>query len=130
SAVGVSESAEGQDVVYIWSGGLPLEPKSPLDEDKERAQKSVIATAAAYYDNFESFEIARKTTISQDFAASYNLTRGCPLHVDFSLSRSGPLRPAWGVGGYRTPVAGLYLSGAGTHPGGGVSGYPGKNAAQ
>jgi hypothetical protein len=42
----------------------------------------------------------------------------------------GPLRPALGAGGYRTPLSGLYLSGAGTHPQGGVSGLPGKLSAQ
>jgi phytoene dehydrogenase-like protein len=41
----------------------------------------------------------------------------------------GPLRPALGAGGYRTALEGLYLSGAGTHPSGGVSGLPGKHAA-
>jgi phytoene dehydrogenase-like protein len=44
--------------------------------------------------------------------------------------RLGINRPARGLGGYRTPIKGLYLAGAGTHPGGGVSGWPGRLAAQ
>ena len=44
--------------------------------------------------------------------------------------RFGPLRPATGFGGYDTPVAGLFLSGAGTHPTGGISGIPGQQSAK
>jgi phytoene dehydrogenase-like protein len=53
-----------------------------------------------------------------------------PLHpVDGWTLRPVPLRPALCLGGYTTPIAGLYLSGAGTHPGGGISGLPGRLAA-
>lgn len=44
--------------------------------------------------------------------------------------RFGGLRPAQGFGGYETPVPGLWITGAGTHPTGGISGLPGKNAAE
>ncbi|WP_220454025.1 hypothetical protein [Nocardioides immobilis] len=46
------------------------------------------------------------------------------------VNRLGPLRPARGFGGYDTPVAGLYLAGASSHPSGGVTGWPGRLAAQ
>ncbi|MDT5108479.1 MAG: hypothetical protein QOE20_369, partial [Mycobacterium sp.] len=52
------------------------------------------------------------------------------FHVDPLITRFGPLKPAAGFGAYRTPVQGLYLSGAGTHPVGGVCALPGKLAAQ
>jgi phytoene dehydrogenase-like protein len=51
-------------------------------------------------------------------------------HVDPALMRMGPLRPAHGLGSYDTPVPGLFLSGAGTHPTGGISGIPGKQSAE
>jgi hypothetical protein len=47
-----------------------------------------------------------------------------------SLLRLGPLRPALGFGGYRTPVPGFFITGAGTHPGASVSGIPGQQAAR
>jgi phytoene dehydrogenase-like protein len=67
---------------------------------------------------------------SDDLAVKFNATKGCPAHVDWTLGRVGPLRPAAGFGGYRSPVAGYYLTGAGTHPGLGVQGFPGQNAAR
>ena len=50
-------------------------------------------------------------------------------HVDWILNRMGPIRPARGFGGFSTPVDGLYLGGAGCHPGAAVTGMPGYNGA-
>jgi phytoene dehydrogenase-like protein len=52
------------------------------------------------------------------------------MHVDHLLFSQGPLRPALGPGGSELPVSGLILGGAGTRPGGGVSGIPGRRAAR
>jgi phytoene dehydrogenase-like protein len=49
---------------------------------------------------------------------------------DLTLDQLGPLRPAWGLSRHETPIAGLYLCGAGTHPCGGVTGINGRNAAE
>ena len=54
---------------------------------------------------------------------------GNPYYVDLIFQRNGPMRPALGLGGYTTPVEGLFLSGGGTHPGPSVSGAPGQIAA-
>ena len=53
-----------------------------------------------------------------------------PMHLDISLDQLGPFRPTRRLGRHRTPVAGLYISGAGTNPSGGVSGSPGRRAAK
>ena len=55
---------------------------------------------------------------------------GHPMHLDIALDQLGPLRPTRALGGWRTPVAGLYVSGAGTNPSGGISGVPGRGAAR
>jgi beta-carotene ketolase (CrtO type) len=52
-----------------------------------------------------------------------------PNHVEMSLDQLLSLRPSPSLSGYRTPIGGLFLTGAGTHPGGGVTGLPGRNAA-
>jgi beta-carotene ketolase (CrtO type) len=52
-----------------------------------------------------------------------------PNHVEMSLGQLLWLRPSPSLSGYRTPIGGLFLTGAGTHPGGGVTGRPGRNAA-
>ncbi len=53
-----------------------------------------------------------------------------PMHLDIALDQLGPLRPTRALGDHRTPVAGLYLSGAGTNPAGGIAGTPGRAAAR
>jgi phytoene dehydrogenase-like protein len=74
--------------------------------------------------------LGRRIENPQTLASRLRVTNGCVEHVDFSPFRQGPLRPAFGFGGYRTPVPGLYLSGAGSHPGPAVHGIPGRNAAR
>ena len=60
----------------------------------------------------------------------FNVPDGNVYHVEPVGMRFGGLRPAQGFGGYETPVPGLWITGAGTHPTGGISGLPGKNAAE
>jgi phytoene dehydrogenase-like protein len=55
---------------------------------------------------------------------------GHPMHLDITLDQLGPLRPTGALGRWRTPVAGLYVSGAGTNPSGGILGTPGRAAAR
>jgi beta-carotene ketolase (CrtO type) len=52
-----------------------------------------------------------------------------PNHVEMRLDQLLSFRPSPSLSGYRTPIGGLFLTGAGTHPGGGVTGRPGRNAA-
>jgi phytoene dehydrogenase-like protein len=52
------------------------------------------------------------------------------MHLDIALDQLGPFRPTRRLGGHRTPIAGLYVSGAGTNPTGGVAGTPGRMAAR
>jgi phytoene dehydrogenase-like protein len=66
---------------------------------------------------------------SEDLAQRTGATNGCIYHIDNLPTRLGPLRPAAGAGGYRSAVDGLYLGSASCHPGGGVSGIPGKHCA-
>lgn len=130
SAADPSLAPEGQDSLYLYSACVPLEPAEPPDEYRERAGKALVAAAAGYYEGMESNELGRRTLTSADMAVKYNVKNGSLFHIDMDLLHVGPLRPAWGLAGYRTPVSGLYLTGAGTHPGAGVGGYAGQNAAR
>ncbi len=60
----------------------------------------------------------------------YGLPEGNPNHGEMTLDQFFHMRPVPGYARYRTPIAGLWLCGAGAHPGGGVTGLPGKNAAR
>jgi len=55
---------------------------------------------------------------------------GHPMHLDIALDQLGPFRPTKALGRWRTPIAGLYISGAGTNPSGGIAGTPGRQAAR
>jgi phytoene dehydrogenase-like protein len=74
-------------------------------------------------------EVGRHVETPADLEQRTGAVNGCIYHVDHLPTRMGPLRPALGAGGHRTPLPGLYLGSAGSHPGGGVSGLPGKLCA-
>ena len=57
------------------------------------------------------------------------VSNGCVTHIDFAAGRTGFKRPAYGLGGPESVVPGFYLGGAGIHPGGGVTGLPGRLTA-
>ncbi len=72
----------------------------------------------------------RRLVTAADWQAEVGLTEGSIHHLDMSLDQTFVLRPFGGASRYATPVPGLYLCGAGCHPGGGVTGLPGANAAR
>ena len=65
-----------------------------------------------------------------DLEQEYGLAEGCLTHGQMSLDQSFIMRPIAGFGQYRMPLPNLYLCGAGAHPGGGVTGMPGRSAAR
>lgn len=76
-------------------------------------------------------EIGRVEHCPADLEATFGLPNACFFHVDMTPTRLGTNRPAAGLGGYRTPVPGLFLAGSGVvHPEGGVNGWPGRIAGR
>ncbi|MFL5756390.1 MAG: phytoene desaturase family protein, partial [Chloroflexota bacterium] len=73
---------------------------------------------------------ARQVLTPADLEREYGLTGGHPMHVEPALDSFFLWRPLLGWSRYRMPVEGLYLAGSGAHPGGGVTGLPGRNAAR
>jgi phytoene dehydrogenase-like protein len=125
-----SLAPEGMDTLYVWSGWTPQHPLESWDTLVWKAADAMLTHAGRFYDGVAELEIGRHAEAWPEMAARTRLPDGNILHVDGGLLRQGPLRPARGFGGYRTPVPGLYLTGAGTHPGGSVSGIPGQLAAK
>jgi phytoene dehydrogenase-like protein len=68
--------------------------------------------------------------VPADLERVYGLPEGNPNHGEMTLDQFFHMRPMPGYARYRTPIAGMYLCGVGTHPGGGVTGIPGQNAAR
>lgn len=85
---------------------------------------------ARYAANLTASVVARKVYSPLDLETTFGITEGNIFHGDISMDQLFFMRPLPGWAGYRTPVTGLYLCGAGTHPGGGVTGAPGFNAAR
>lgn len=99
------------------------------DAERDRVADRVLAELATMIPNLPGAVIARQVLTPLDLERELALTGGHHLHGDMSPDQLGPLRPAPGLSGYRTSIEGLYLCGAGTHPGGGVTGANGRNCA-
>lgn len=100
------------------------------DERREELGDRVLDSIAEYAPNVTGAVVARQVLTPLDLERTYGLTEGNIFHGDISIDRLFFMRPVPGWAGYRTPVRGLYLCGAGAHPGGGVTGAPGYNAAR
>jgi phytoene dehydrogenase-like protein len=129
TALDPSQAPDGQDVAQLY-GPAPVSPHGGWAGSRDQAANGLVSAVARFAPALESLELGRYVETSEDLAARTGATNGCIYHVDHLPTRLGPLRPAVGAGGYRTPLAGLYLGSAGCHPGGGVSGLPGKLCAQ
>jgi len=99
------------------------------DEKRELLGDRVVKKIAEYAPNVPGSVIARQVLTPLDLERTYGLTEGNIFHGDLRLEQLFFMRPVPGWSQYRTPVRGLYLCGAGAHPGGGVTGAPGHNAA-
>ena len=100
------------------------------DEERDAAADHVIATVDAYAPGFAQSVIARDILSPLDLERKFGLVGGDIMHGNMTLDQLWAARPVLGHGAYRGPVKGLYMCGAGTHPGGGVTGAPGHNAAR
>jgi phytoene dehydrogenase-like protein len=129
TALDQSQAPDGQDTVYLYCPAVPLYPRAGWKECRGQAAEAIVARTAEYFPGIEELELGRWVETPEDMAQRTNSTSACVLHVDFVLTRCGPLRPAAGFGGYSLPVRGLYLGGSGSHPGGGVTGMPGRLSA-
>jgi phytoene dehydrogenase-like protein len=99
------------------------------DEKRELLGDRVVKKIAEYAPNVPTAVLARQVLTPLDLERTYGLTEGNIFHGDLNLDQLFFMRPVPGWSQYRTPIQGLYLCGAGAHPGGGVTGAPGRNAA-
>lgn len=100
------------------------------DDEREAAADHVISTIEGYAPGFARSVIARDILSPLDLERRFGLVGGDIMHGNMTLDQLWAARPVLGHGSYRGPLRGLYMCGAGTHPGGGVTGAPGHNAAR
>lgn len=100
------------------------------DDAKETVADLMLDTVSRYAPNFRACVIARRVLSPADLEREFGLSGGDIFHGQLTLDQLFSARPVLGHGNYRGPLKGLYMCGAGTHPGGGVTGIPGHNAAR
>ena len=100
------------------------------DERRDEAAERIIDTVTRYAPNFRASILARQVLSPLDLERDFGLVGGDIMHGRLSLDQLFSARPVLGYADYRSPLKGLYLCGAGAHPGGGVTGAPGHNAAR
>jgi phytoene dehydrogenase-like protein len=100
------------------------------DQHRERVADLMIETVNAHAPNFKAAVLGRQIMSPLDLERTFGLIGGDIFHGALSLDQLFSARPMLGYGNYRGPLPGLYMCGAGTHPGGGVTGAPGHNGAR
>jgi phytoene dehydrogenase-like protein len=100
------------------------------DDHRDEVADLMIATVDRFAPGFKQSVIARQALTPLDLERTFGLIGGDIFHGAMTLDQIFSARPMLGYADYRSPVKGLYLCGSGTHPGGGVTGAPGHNAAQ
>jgi phytoene dehydrogenase-like protein len=124
-----SQAPEGQDTLYLIAITSPADPEGGWTARKrKRAVDDVIERAGEFYGGLAELELGRSSFTNAEMAAEVGAAS--QAHVDWVMNRMGPLRPARGFAGFSTPVDGLYLAGAGSHPGASVTGTPGYLGAR
>jgi phytoene dehydrogenase-like protein len=132
SALDDTLAPPGQYVMSMFTQYFPyrLAPGLSLPEEKEKYADRCFDLMNEFAPNFKRSVIARQVLTPVDLEQRFGLTGGNIMQGVMSLSSLSFMRPVPGYADYRTPVRGLYLCGAATHPGGGVMGACGYNAAR
>ena len=130
SNVDATLAPEGTHVMTCFVQYVPFRlADGSWDERRDLLGDRVLAGIAEYAPNVPNAVLARRVLTPIDLERTYALTEGNIFHGDLSIDQLFFMRPVPGWARYRTPIDRLYLCGAGAHPGGGVTGAPGHNAA-
>jgi len=122
---------EGRHILSIYGGHVPaLTDAGNAAQTRARVLQTVEDTLAEHAALTPGWIEHSQVMLAQDYEEVFGLPGGNPQHFNLALDQMFFKRPARRFADYRTPVRGLYLCGASAHPGGGVSGVPGHNAAR
>ncbi|MBV9784061.1 MAG: NAD(P)/FAD-dependent oxidoreductase [Acidisphaera sp.] len=132
SALDDSLAPPGHHVMALLCKYYPYQLSGGRDWDsvKDEVADAIIAKAERHFPNLRRIIVGRQVLSPLDIERVFGLTEGDVFQGRHELDQIFSLRPHPEAARYRTPIAGLYLCGAGAHPGGGVTGAPGHNAAK
>jgi phytoene dehydrogenase-like protein len=127
-----SLAPQGQHVASLFCQQFaPVLPNGrSWDDVRDKVADLIIDTVNDHAPNFKAAVLGCMILSPLDLERTFGLTGGDIMHGHLSLDQLWAARPLLGHASYRAPIDGLYMCGAGTHPGGGVSGNPGRNAAR
>jgi phytoene dehydrogenase-like protein len=132
SAIDPDVAPPGKHTVFLWAQYFPYELSDgrQWDDIREATADNILEVLYRYAPNMRGKIIDRFIQTPLDLERRIGLLRGNVMHLEMSFDQMFFFRPMPGMAGYRTPIRGLYLTGASTHPGGGVFGASGMNAAR
>ena len=132
SAADATLAPEGHEVLWLWGQYFPyqLSGGALWDDIGPRVADRLVDTFERYAPGTRSKITGQLFQHPLWLERELGLYRGNVMHLEMSLDQMFALRPMAGLAGYRTPLKGLYLTGASTHPGGGIMGASGRNAAR
>jgi phytoene dehydrogenase-like protein len=131
SIIDPSLAPDGAHVMSIHVQYAPYKLKNgDWNSRREEFGNSVVNVLSDFAPNLKNLIVQRQVITPLDLEQTYGLDGGHIFHGEQSLDQFFLFRPLIGWAQYRTPLKGLYLCGAGTHPGGGITGRPGANAAR
>jgi phytoene desaturase len=132
SAIDPDVAPPGKHALFLWAQYFPYELAGGArwDDVREQVADSILEVLYRYAPNMRGKIIDRFIQTPLDLERRLGLPRGNVMHVEMSFDQMFFFRPLPELASYRTPIRGLYLTGASTHPGGGVFGASGYNTAR
>jgi len=121
---------EGKHVMSIYMQYAPYKLKGDWESQRKALGQTVVQTLAQYAPNLPEMILTHQIITPQDLEEVYGLTGGQIFHGELALDQFFTMRPLLDWARYRTPIQNLYLCGSGTHPGTGLTGGSGANAAR
>lgn len=119
----------GHHVVSVCASYAPYDLRGGWDGKRGAFAGKIVETLERYAPGISAIIVHRELLTPVDIEAEYKILGGHWHHGEMSIDQSFMMRPVYGAAQYDTPIAGLFLCGAAAHPGGGVTGLPGRNAA-
>jgi phytoene dehydrogenase-like protein len=126
----VEGAKPGTHVMSVIAQYAPYTIRDGWDGQREALGDAVIAVLESVAPGIRKLVSHRQVLVPPDFEAQFRLTGGHPLHAEAGLDQFFVWRPLLGHARYRIALERLYLCGSGAHPGGGITGGPGQNAAR
>jgi phytoene dehydrogenase-like protein len=121
---------EGRHVMSVYMQYAPYKLKGDWETQRKALGQTVVQTLAQYAPNLPELILTHQIITPQDLEDKYGLTGGQIFHGELALDQFFTMRPLLDWARYRTPIENLYLCGSGTHPGAGLTGGSGANAAR